>query len=350
LSVKPPESSATVRLAPRWLHVWALLTVAATAGLLALGSVVTTFRVGMADPVWPTAPWYLFFISWREPSPGFLIEHSHRLAGYVVGCCVIVLAAGLVLSASRTWLRVLGAVALLAVIAQGVLGGFRVRLNALVGTDLAALHGLFAQVVFSLLVALALFTSRRFVAPGLSPEEGRKLGRLSLLLAGLVFLQLVWGALVRHTSGSLSTRAHLLTAFAVVAVAAVLARAAFDSPAGRRVLGVPLAVLAILLTLQLLLGVEAWLGKFAGALLPEAQAPTYAQAAVRTAHLLVGSWVLACAVVIALLAHRRASAVPARGQDSLPEPVARLRPANGAVSAPEAVLSASHAHQPEGTA
>src|SRR5947199_5765046 len=112
-------------VSPRWLHGLAVLTVCATVVLLTLGAIVTTFRVGMADPVWPTAPWYLFFISWQEPSPGFLIEHSHRLAGYIVGCCVIVLAAGLVLSASRTWLRVLGAVALLAVIAQGVLGGFR---------------------------------------------------------------------------------------------------------------------------------------------------------------------------------------------------------------------------------
>src|SRR5947209_8825556 len=104
----------------------------------------------MADPVWPTAPWYLFFISWREPSPGFLIEHSHRLAGYVVGCCVIVLAAGLWRTAPTRGLRWLGVAGLLAVIAQGLLGGFRVVLNELAGTDLAAVHGLFAQFVFSL--------------------------------------------------------------------------------------------------------------------------------------------------------------------------------------------------------
>ena len=53
---------------PRWLHAWAMLTAVVAGAAVTMGAVVTTFRVGMADPVWPTAPWYLFFISWREPS------------------------------------------------------------------------------------------------------------------------------------------------------------------------------------------------------------------------------------------------------------------------------------------
>src|ERR1700756_4053036 len=106
-----------------WLHRWAVLTVAATFVLLLLGAVVTTFRVGMADPVWPTYPWHLLLISWEEPSAGFLIEHSHRLAGYVVGCCIIALAVGLWLGQALRWLRWLGAAALAGVIVQGLLGG-----------------------------------------------------------------------------------------------------------------------------------------------------------------------------------------------------------------------------------
>ena len=78
-----------------WLHRWAVLTACATFILLLLGAIVTTFRVGMADPIWPTYPWHLLLVSWEEPRPGFLVEHSHRLAGYIVGCCVIVLAVGL---------------------------------------------------------------------------------------------------------------------------------------------------------------------------------------------------------------------------------------------------------------
>src|SRR5439155_9281591 len=155
---------------PRWLHCWALVTVCATMALLTLAAVVTTFRVGMADPIWPTYPWHMLLISYDEPRPGFIIEHTHRLAGYIDGCCVIVLAMGLWRYHARRWLGWLGMAALAGVIVQGLLGGFRVSLNALVGTDLALVHGLFAQLVFALLVSVALFTSRRWSAPmGLPP-------------------------------------------------------------------------------------------------------------------------------------------------------------------------------------
>ncbi len=149
------SDSTNLRAAPRWLHIWAILTVIATALLLALGGLVTTFRVGMADPIWPTTPWYLLFASWTEPRPGFLIEHSHRLAGYVVGCFTIVLTAGLWATARTCALKKLGFLCLAAVIVQGMLGGFRVVLNDLFGPDLAIVHGCFAQVVFCLLVAAA---------------------------------------------------------------------------------------------------------------------------------------------------------------------------------------------------
>src|SRR3954468_15791820 len=76
---------------PRWLYRGAIATLALLFALLALGAVVTSFRVGMADPVWPTRPWHLLLISWDEPQPGFLIEHTHRLAGFVVGGAVSIL-------------------------------------------------------------------------------------------------------------------------------------------------------------------------------------------------------------------------------------------------------------------
>jgi heme A synthase len=273
-------------------------TVLATVGLLALGAVVTTFRVGMADPIWPTAPWALLLIDWQEPSPGFLIEHAHRLAGYLVGCCSIVLMVGLLLQGRTNVLRGLGVAALLAVIVQGLLGGFRVRLHALMGVPFSVVHGCFAQVVFSLLVVIALATAGRTLA--LPTALAPRLRRLTLLLTAVVLAQLVWGALVRHTGTPLAQRMHLLTAFLVVAVSAWLGRAVWEQEAARRVLGWPLGVLAILLTLQVMLGIEAWLGRFVNVLLPDLQPVTMPQAAVRVAHVLLGSWILATAVVLAV--------------------------------------------------
>ena len=299
-----PSAIAETRFAPRWLHGWALLTAAATVALLALGAVVTTFKVGMADPVWPTVPWHLALIDWSEPNPGFVIEHTHRLAGYVVGCCVIVLTLGLLLTARRSWLKWLGVAALAGVIAQGMLGGFRVVMHALLGTNLAIIHGCFAQIVFSLFVSLAVVTSARFSATTSPAEVTPRLRRWSLALTTLVFLQLVWGALVRHTNGALAQRLHFLTAFAVVAVAVWFAHTALASPSARRLLGRTLIVLGVLLVLQVMLGVESWLGKYAGVLLPELRKPTIGQAATRVAHVLVGSFILAGSVVLTVLVHR----------------------------------------------
>src|SRR5580700_10099134 len=160
------EDFQTVRSAPRWLHIWAIMTVIATAVLLALGGLVTTLRVGMADPIWPTTPWYLFAESWVEPKPGFLIEHGHRLAGWIVGMLSIVLAAGLWLKGATFGVKTLGLACLFGVIVQGLLGGFRVRLNALYGLDLAVIHGCFAQLVFGLLVVTAVATA----PPSTQPE------------------------------------------------------------------------------------------------------------------------------------------------------------------------------------
>src|SRR5262249_38564368 len=147
-------------------------------------------------PIWPTYPWHLLLISWDEPKPGFIIEHSHRLAGYLVGCCTIVHAWGLWRNENPSWLRWLGVTALLGVIVQGLLGGFRVKLNELFGPNLALLHGCFAPVVFTLLVCLVVFTSKGWSDPSSRTTPviaSRTLRRWSKLVAVLVFLQIIFG-------------------------------------------------------------------------------------------------------------------------------------------------------------
>lgn len=289
-----------------WVHHWAVATVCATFVLLILGAVVTTFRVGMADPVWPTYPWHLLLISWREPGPGFIVEHAHRLAGYIVGCLIIVLAASLWRSEPRRWVRLLGFAALAGVILQGLLGGFRVKLNELVGTDLALIHGVFAQVVFCLLVSLALFTSRGWISNAPVTSAGLAgLKRMSLLVSGLLFLQLFFGALLRHTHSSLGQRGHVLIAFAVVAAVVSLVKSVLENPATAKPLRTASVLLAVLVTGQLVLGVESWLARSSPIGLPELQAVTVPQAIVRSAHVLMGSLVLGASVVVTLRAHRQ---------------------------------------------
>jgi cytochrome c oxidase assembly protein subunit 15 len=276
---------------PAWVHAWAVFTVCATFGLLALGAVVTTFHVGMADPIWPTYPWHLLLISWEEPRAGFIVEHSHRLAGYIVGVCAIVLAVGL----WRTRLRWLGVAALAGVIVQGLLGGFRVRLNELLGPNLALVHGSFATVVFSMLVAIAWLTKR------IEPDEARatlpsshRFRGLTIHMVAVVMAQIIMGGFVRHTYSPLGQRGHLIAAFGVVALVCAFFYKLRSELAPPPRLNRVASVLVGLVGIQVVLGVEAWMQKYFGASTP------ISQAVVRTAHVLMGSLILATAVVCTL--------------------------------------------------
>jgi heme A synthase len=256
----------------------------------------------MADQVWPTYPWHLLLISWDEPTAGFLIEHSHRLAGYIVGCCVIVLAIGLWRCDPRRWVRWLGSVALLGVIVQGLLGGFRVKLNALFGTDLAVIHGCFAQLVFTLLVTLALVTSTRWLTGAARTDsQAAGLKRWALFTAGLIYLQIVLGAIMRHTYSLVGQRGHLLIAFGVVAAFVWLLKLGLEER--DRTSLAPLLLLGGFLLVQVFLGVEAWVQRVAAGPVEMQEKITIGQAAIRTAHVMVGFCIFSTAVAIYVRAH-----------------------------------------------
>jgi cytochrome c oxidase assembly protein subunit 15 len=267
--------------------------------LLALGATVTTHHAGMADPLWPTYPWHLLLVSWTEPRPGFLVEHTHRLVGYVVGCGGIALMATLWLMEPRRWVRWLGATALAGIIVQGLLGGFRVKLDAWFGTDLAMVHGSFAPVVFCLLTSVAVVTSRSWTAtsdPRGEPIAIRRVARLALFATVLIYLQIVLGSFVRHTYSTVGPRAHLLVAFSVAAVIAWLARETWDSHRGDRRLRAWVTTLVALAVTQICLGIEAWMLRFTAS-------GVTAQSLIPTAHVLVGYLTLAGSLVVTLKAY-----------------------------------------------
>src|SRR5580698_8018983 len=98
----------TARPVPGWLHAIAVVAVISTFLLFLLGQMVTSFRAGMADPIWPTEPWYL--LSNYKLDLGDLIEHSHRIAAYTVGVIVILLCLCLwvVEHSQARWIAVFG--------------------------------------------------------------------------------------------------------------------------------------------------------------------------------------------------------------------------------------------------
>lgn len=289
---------------PRWLHRWAVLTVCAALPLLLLGAEVTTKGVGMVDARGLRTPWHFFAEFLQDHGLGWLIEHGHRQAGWIVGMCVIVLAIGLWRRDPRPGMRFLGLAALAAIILQGVLGIFRIELNALLGRSLALIHGCFAQLVFTLLVSLAVLTSRSWISFQNEEFETPALRRWSLLTCCIVFGQLVLGSLVRHRDFAFGARAHLLTAFLVVAAVVWLATFFFEAP-GPKPMAAALCI-GILLVLQLWLGMEAWLSKFymTGSAWTQIEPlPLHAEF-FRSLHYVTGAGLFASITAVALYANR----------------------------------------------
>jgi cytochrome c oxidase assembly protein subunit 15 len=305
-------NDATLPTVPRWLHGWALLTVCAALPLIVLGAEVTTKQVGMADPQSVREPWYLATLPkdqlWAQ-GVGLVIEHSHRTAGWLVGMCSIVLAVGMWLGARGTGLRAAGGVALTMVIVQGLLGIFRVRLHAWIGPEMAMVHGLFAQCVFATLVGVAVATSGAWRRE--QPAEGRAgLRRLALVVLVATSVQVVFGALVRYQHGPLAQRLHALVAFFVVGAIVWLFRESREEPVDRPVRRAA-HLLAALVSVQVALGVEAWVSRFGSGVPVEMVQPNAVADAVRTAHFFVGALLFATAVSVNLLLYRPAAGTAA---------------------------------------
>ena len=295
----------------RRAHRLAVLTAAATGVLIVFGGLVTNTGAAMAVPDWPTTFGHNMFLF--PPSGmvgGVFYEHSHRLLGALVGLLTVVLAVTLWRAGGR--LRTLGVVAVIAVVLQGVIGGLRVVLTA---ETLAMVHGPFAQAFFAFVVALAALTSARMAVPA-PPFDGAARG-LAVAAAALVFVQIVFGALLTH-AGYLAL--HLLGAFAVftvVPVATARLRRSGDvvaAPAAR--------VALVLLGLQLLLGAGSYLARFSAIWIPGGQVTMLV---LPVAHRLAGGLLLATAVVMAVRVLTARQPAPAAGVASLPHAIGAAR-------------------------
>ena len=187
----------------RPLYWFAVLTAIATFLLLGAGGLVTSHEAGMSVPDWPNSYGYNMFLF--PPSKwigGIFYEHTHRLWATVVGSMTTILAVWLWLKDPRKWMKWLGVVAFLLVIAQGVLGGLRVVLNM---DNLGAVHGVVGQTFFVLMCSIALFTSGFWRAISEQKLDVPRALRTTVLLTTiLIFCQLILGSTMRAQHAGLS--------------------------------------------------------------------------------------------------------------------------------------------------
>nr|NIP87096.1 cytochrome oxidase assembly protein [Planctomycetales bacterium] len=248
-------------------HRLAVLLVCATFVLLAAGALVTTEGAGMAFRDWPTSDGHsMLLYPWFSAAGDKFIEHGHRLLGALVGLITLALAAALWKCESRPAVVWLGAIAVALVIGQGLLGGLRVRADSVL---VARIHGCTGPLFFATTVALAVVTSRLWHQPaGTLPRPTRAgIPLAALALTGLIFLQLVIGAHLRHVPATATPAGfqvavffHLLLAGLITTYAALLLWRVLgteDPRLARPALGLGLGVLA-----QLVLGGATWVLKY----------------------------------------------------------------------------------------
>ncbi len=369
----------------RGLHRFAVLTALATLGLVALGGLVTSHGAGMAVPDWPNTYGYnMFFFPVSYWVGGIFYEHTHRLLASGVGLLTIVLALwlygrnarpvmrwgglllallgagiavavprpwtdGLVLALtglaafgaswvwprcepSAKWLRRCGLAALVAVVLQGVLGGLRVVEHK---DAIGIFHATLAQLFFTLVCAIALFTSRWWQRP---PDriDPLRLSRLSVIFLAttlVILTQLALGAAMRHQHAGLAipdfplaygklwpvtdaaavarynqqrmeiTNVNPITAVQIVlqmvhrlVALLILAAVAFAAWSARRAVGganvlsrISLGWLGLILTQVLLGAATIWSNKAAD---------------IATAHVLVGALALAVGALLSVISFR----------------------------------------------
>lgn len=321
-----PASSTAFAARPRfWYSVCGL---ALTLILVSWGGVVTTMEAGLAVPDWPSSFGSLdpFATGYSDPAnpdarwwhvPEILAEHGHRLLGALVGLWVMGLAGWTWLADPRKWMRILALVLFGLIVTQGVLGGLRVVWESL---NLAVVHAMGAQLVFSTAAVVMLPTSRLWlkryppgsVLPAVATHQvdaDATLRKLAILTTAAVFMQILLGALLRHRGAGVDLTFILIhVTGSVIALCLILALAArVRSHCGSNpLLNRGAWIMIACLISQMLLGVFALTVILYDATQVDR---SLAQVVLSSAHLTVGAILMATVVCVMVCSLQKAAAI-----------------------------------------
>lgn len=217
-----PHSSPSL-----FLRHFSKVLVLCVALLVFAGAMVTSHGAGLSVPDWPNSYGHNMFLF--PPSMwvgGIFYEHVHRLIASGIGLLSVVLAIAMWRLEPRRWVRLLSYAGVGAVILQGVLGGLTVLF--LLPPAISTAHALLAQAFFIITIVLAYAESAELAARR-AGGEGSEPGllRCALFAAGAIYLQLFFGAVMRHTGAGLavpdfpSAAGRALPSWSSAAVAAV---------------------------------------------------------------------------------------------------------------------------------
>ncbi len=296
----------------RGLNRFAIFVACATFFLIIAGALVTSNDAGLATEDWPLSNGQVF----PEMVGNLFWEHGHRMVATTVGMLTIVLMVYILIKEKRPWVRKLGVFALLAVIAQGLLGGLTVKL--MLPLAVSSAHATLAQLFFCTTVSLAVFTSRSWMEARPLLEEKGSFPLRYLCTGALVtiFLQLILGATLRHSATwdrHLPTELILAHIGGAVAVTLMLGSASLTvlrRHAETRFLTRPATVALALLVIQLGLGIAAFMTRLES---PNDPQPLNPMIAITVAHVACGALVFVTTIVLTLRTYR---VLPAAGNEA----------------------------------
>lgn len=299
-------------------HHWFTVSVACLAFLLIIaGGLVTGNNAGLAVPDWPTS----FGSIYKMPRMvgGVKFEHGHRMIAELLGLLTIVAAIWTWLVDKRRWMRGLTLGVVAGVIFQGILGGLTV-LNFL-PPAISTAHAAVGQTMFCMLAAIAVFTSRSWLAEPaqrITRKEARPLLRHCWMLIVLLYVQLILGAAFRHVWTKWGPTAahrwpaqkiihaflypHIANALLVSFLVLYVSLRATSKHSGIPHLRRPAIGLLGLLVLQLLLGFSAYFTRVVQGV-DELQ-PTGSLVATTVAHMGLGALILAITAILTIQTYR----------------------------------------------
>ncbi|MGH7905436.1 MAG: COX15/CtaA family protein [Candidatus Binataceae bacterium] len=200
-SVVSHEGAASAATStPRGLHGFAVFAATMTLCLIFVGGLVTSTGSALAVPDWPLAFGHLI----PHLAGGVRFEYGHRVFAGFVSILTLALAIWACLGERRRWVRNTALAAFGLIIVQAVLGGITVLL--LLPLPIAVAHAGTAQAFFCLMVALALFTNPRWEAmPRRRLDHAwPSLPVLAAVTTGLIYAQILIGAVMRHMGAGLA--------------------------------------------------------------------------------------------------------------------------------------------------
>jgi len=282
-----------------WLYRYSLLVVFATALLILAGGLVTSHEAGLAVPDWPQS-----YGQWMPPMVGNVFwEHSHRMIAGTVGFMTLILTLWIQVTLKCGRIKKLAWGAMGAVVLQALLGGLTVLL--LLPPAVSIFHACLAQTFFCLTVAIAYFLkpakasgSARTPA-SLSEKRDTWLLKLCQLTFGAVFIQLILGAIVRHTAHGVVF--HIVWAVVVIALIFWSTRAVMLEVPEKRGAVRAVTMVSLLVIGQFFLGLGAFVYT---QVLERGYAPTPTEVFFASAHHTNGALILALTLLVCLQVRR----------------------------------------------